>query len=328
MHSSHVASEAARLEPLAEKVMERYDLVVRDISHLATHSNVMYRVVAADGRQMVLRVGTPEANSRSNIQYEVAWLADLNEDTDLDLVSPLPTVSGRYVTDITDPASGKNRHCVLFTWVPGNPVGVGAGSFAYRLIGSMSAALAVHGKTWLPDDPGDLRHWEKVFYYEESLDPIIIFDGRFDHLFRHKRRAIVEKALPIVEAVIEETWKSGEAQIVHGDLHEWNVHLVGTRLYAFDFEDVMFATPAQDVSVCLYSSRASDRTAEIRKAFREGYETHSTWPIESEEQLDGLHAARQIMLMNFAARTLPLEEAMDYLERVFPWLIDYLQKYG
>jgi Ser/Thr protein kinase RdoA (MazF antagonist) len=328
MHTSHIATEAARLKPLAEQVMKRYDLDVRDISHLATHSNVMYRVIARDGRQMVLRVGTPSANTRSNLRYETEWLVALNRDTNLDLVQPLPTVSGRYVSDATDPDTGLNRPCVLFTWVPGSPVGIGAGTFAYRMIGSMAAQLQQHGRTWLPNDPADLRHWDRVFYYDESQNPLVIFDGHYDHLFQHSRRALIERAIPVVEDVIKRTWAGGEPQIVHGDLHEWNVHLVGTRLYAFDFEDVMIATPAQDVSVCLYSSRTSKFTDDIRSAFREGFEQHATWPIEDEEQLDGLHAARQLMLMNYAARTLSLEEAMTYLDQVFPQMENYLARYG
>jgi len=328
MHTSNIATEAARLKPLAEQVMRRYDLVVRDISHLATHSNVMYRVIARDGRQMVLRVGTPSANTRSNLRYETDWLVALNRDTDLDLVMPLPTATGRFVTDVTDPLTGHNRSCVLFTWVPGRPVGLGAGRFAYRILGSMAAKLQRHGKTWLPEDPGDLRHWDRVFYYDTRQNPLVIFDNDYAHMFRDSRRATIEKAIPVAEKVIQDTWAAGVPQIVHGDLHEWNVHLVGTRLYAFDFEDVMIATPAQDVSVCLYSSRTAPRTDEIRSAFREGFEEHSVWPIEDDEQLDGLHAARQIMLMNYAARTLSRDEGATFIDQVFPQLESYLARYG
>jgi len=46
------------------------------------------------------------------------------------------------------------------------------------------------------------------------------------------------------------------------------------------------------------------------------------------EQLDGFHAARQIMLMNYAARTLPMGEAEEYLTQVMPWLQRYLDHYG
>ena len=132
----------------------------------------------------------------------------------------------------------------------------------------------------------------------------------------------------IASAVIEQSWTESQAQIVHGDLHEWNVHIAGSRLYAFDFEDVMLALPAQDAAISLYSSRSSPQRREIREAFRKGFETVAPWPVADESQLDGFHAARQIMLMNYAARTLPVEEAAAYLDGVMPWLEQYASRYG
>jgi hypothetical protein len=67
---------------------------------------------------------------------------------------------------------------------------------------------------------------------------------------------------------------------------------------------------------------------EIRQAFRRGFESIAAWPVIDERQLDGFHAARQIMLMNYAARTLPLKEAADFLDQVMPWLQRYVQRYG
>jgi Ser/Thr protein kinase RdoA (MazF antagonist) len=325
---ARITTEAARIKPIASKALERYDLVVKRIDHLATHSNVLYRVVTDDGRQMVLRVGTPEANSPSNVTYEVAWLEALNRDTSLDVVTPIPAAGGRMVTEVADPDSGEVRQCVLFTWVPGTPLGEGAGPFSYRLLGQMSAQLQAHGLHWRPDDLSQLRRWNRVFYYDESLDPIVLFEAKYDHLLGPGYRSKISKALPRAEAAVSATWESDLPQIVHGDLHEWNAHVVATRLYAFDFEDVMAATPAQDVSVSLYSSRAAAHKDEVRAAFRAGFEEYGPWPIESEEQLDGLHAARQIMLMNYAIRVLPESEAVEYLEKVMPWMEDYVARYG
>jgi Ser/Thr protein kinase RdoA (MazF antagonist) len=138
----------------------------------------------------------------------------------------------------------------------------------------------------------------------------------------------MSRAVELSEQVIKDAWANAFPHVVHGDLHEWNVHLIQSRLYAFDFEDVMIATPAQDVSVCLYSSRASERRDEIRAAYRQGFEEIAPWPIDDDEQLDGFHAARQILLMNYAARTLPMGEAEDYLGHVFPWLRRYVDHYG
>ncbi|MFZ0626474.1 MAG: phosphotransferase [Acidimicrobiia bacterium] len=328
MDLHRIGHEAAKLLPLAYAVLERYPFEVREVTHLATHSNVMYRVVSSDGHQRVLRVGSPHGNSRSNIEYEIAWLVALNRDTDIEVVSPIATGYGAYIVNAQEPDSDRTRSCVLFSWMPGQPLADGAGTFGYRLLGRMSAALQEHGRIWQPPKPDGMRRWDRVFYYDPELDPIIIDDARFDHLFDVYRRNTIHAARKISEAVIEQAWAADFPQVVHGDLHEWNVHLVRSRLFAFDFEDVMMATPGQDVSVCLYSSRSSERRNEIRAAFKQGYEEIAPWPIVDDEQLDGFHAARQVMLMNYAARTLPMGEAEEYLEHVTPWLRRYVEHYG
>ncbi len=327
MNAHRITTEASRLLPLARSVLDRYPFEVKEVSHLATHSNVLYRVVTDDGGQRVLRVGSPEGNTRTNLEYEVAWLAALNRETGLDMVDPIPNGYGSYIVEATEPDSGARRSCVLFSWVPGAPLGNGSGAFGYRLLGQMSAELHRHGAKWRPDNPEGMRRWDQVFYYDRERDPVIINEGRNDHLFDNNRRRTIAKAGKMATRIIRQTWQQNQPQVVHGDLHEWNVHIAGSRLYAFDFEDVMLATPAQDVSTSLYSNRLSGRAAGSRKAFRRGYETVAPWPIEDDEQLDGFHAARQIMLMNYAARTLPMGETEDYLNQVMPWLEGYVRRY-
>lgn len=328
MDASRIAKEATRLRPLAERVLKKYPFLTREVEHLATHSNVMYRVVTDRGQQLVLRVGSPHSNTRSNIDIEVAWLDTLHQDTSLDVVAPVRTAGGSLVVDEMDPDIEKERPCVLFSWVPGAPMGEGSGSFGYRLLGQMLASLQAHGRNWIPPSSDALRSWDRVFYYDAELDPVIIHNPVYGHLFDKARRTSISRAMELARSVIEESWRGSDAQIVHGDLHEWNVHLVGSRLYAFDFEDVMLALPSQDIAISLYHSRDDDQRHELRAAFRRGYETVLEWPVADERQLDGFHAARQVMLMNYAARALTMEEARDYLDRVFPWIDRYVKRYG
>jgi Ser/Thr protein kinase RdoA (MazF antagonist) len=328
MDASRIAKEATRLLPIAQRVLRRYPFAVREIDHLATHSNVMFRVVTRTGEQLVLRVGSPHGNTRSNISYEVAWLDAINRETNLDVVRPIPTAGGSLIVDELDPELGKERACVLFSWVPGVPLGDGAGTFGYRLLGQMAASLQAHGRTWRPDQPEGMRRWDRVFYYGADIDPVVINDPLYGHMFEAKTRSVISRAGALAEDVITASWAGGEPQVVHGDLHEWNVHLVGSRIHAFDFEDVMVALPAQDVAISLYQSRNQGHRDEIRAAFRRGFETVGTWPVADESQLDGFHAARQILLMNYAARTLPVADASQFIERVMPWLGWYVDRYG
>lgn len=328
MDVSRAQAEATRLLPLAERVLKRYSFLTKEITHLATHSNVMFRVVAENGHQRVLRVGTPHANSRSNLEIEVSWLDAINRETDIEVAKPIPTAGGALIVDEFDEGIDKERSCVLFSWIPGRPMGEGSGSFAYRLLGEMCASLQQHGRKWTPPQGARMREWNEVFYYEQTSDPVIIDDPLFGHLFDVPRRSMIRKAIELAQEVIDESYATAEAQVVHGDLHEWNVHIASSRLYAFDFEDVMRALPAQDVSICLYSSRNSEITNDIRSAFRKGYEMVAQWPVVDERQLDGFHAARQIMLMNYAGRTLRMEEAAEYIDHVMPWLERYVRRYG
>ncbi|MGD2102033.1 MAG: phosphotransferase [Acidimicrobiia bacterium] len=328
MDASRAQAEATRLLPLAQRALKRYPFLTREVRHLATHSNVLFRVVTESGQQMVLRVGTPHANSRTNIQLEVSWLDALNHETSLEVVRPIRTAGGGLIADEYDEEIDATRSCVLFSWIPGQPMAQGSGPFAYRLLGAMAASLADHGRTWDPPPGVEMRRWDQVFYYEEDFDPVIIHDPLYGHLFGPRRATAIRKAIELSESVISDSYADAEPQVVHGDLHEWNVHLAGSRLYAFDFEDVMLALPAQDAAICLYSSRNDDAADEIQAAFRRGYEAIAEWPIVDKRQLDGFHAARQIMLMNYAARTLRMEEAADFIDRVMPWLERYVDRYG
>ena len=323
--TDRLARAADRLAPLASTVLGSYPLDVRSLTHLATHSNTMYRVVTTDGREFVLRVGSPSSNSSRNMVYEAAWLVALERDTDLDVVRVFPSADGYYVVEATD-LDGSTRACMLFSWIPGEPLGHGAGSFGYRSLGALAARLHQHGRQWEPPQPAGMRRWNQVFYYEEELAPVVIDDPRFDHLFSDSRD-LLYRARGIAQAVIDEQWVGGGAQVVHGDLHEWNVHTAGARLYVFDFEDVMMALPAQDVAISLYSTRSHGRSLDVVDAFRRGYEEIAPWPIPDQRVLDGLMAARQLMLMNHAARTLPEKETAQYFGDVIPWLATFVDSY-
>jgi Ser/Thr protein kinase RdoA (MazF antagonist) len=327
MDASRIAKEASQLLPLVQRALRRYPFLTKEVEHLTTHSNVMYRVITQIGQQLVLRVGSPAGNTRSNIEYEVAWLDALNRETGLDVVRPIPTAGGSLIVDEYDPDIGKERPCVLFTWVPGAPLGAGAGPVGYRLLGQMSAALQAHGRNWQPPSSDGMRRWDRVFYYGAELDPVVLARPEFGHLFEHRRRRTISVAGEISEAVIRASWATGSPQVVHGDLHEWNVHLVANRIHAFDFEDTMVALPAQDVAISLYQSRVEGNRLETLAAFRRGFESIGTWPVEDQAQLDGFHAARQIMLMNYAARALPVGEAAQFLDNVMPWLEGYVRRY-
>ncbi|MGH8912793.1 MAG: phosphotransferase enzyme family protein [Acidimicrobiia bacterium] len=314
-----------QLTDAALAVLERdYGVNVANLSHLATHSNVLYRADLTDGRRRVLRVSRPKSNTRTNIDLEVSWLSELADDPRLNVTSPVPTPSGRLVVDFDSPDGP--RHCVLFSWVPGEPVGEGAGTSGYRAMGRVAALLHHHGG-WRPSDPSLLRRWDRTFYYPETLDPVVIDEYRYDHLFEGMRVPL-RRAADMADALIARAWTAAEPMVVHGDLHEWNVHLYMGRAWVIDFEDLMLALPAQDIATSLYGARMRPDLDALISAFRTGYDEHRPWPVAGRAELELYWAARQVMLMNHAAQILTNPEARDYFDKVMPWLLSYLDRAG
>lgn len=312
-----------QLTTAALAVLERdYGMNVASLSHLATHSNVLYRADLTDGRRLVLRVSRPKSNTRTNIDLEVAWLTELGKDPRLTVTSPVATPSGRLVVDVDSPEGP--RHCVLFSWVPGEPLGEGAGTSGYRAMGRVSALLHGHGD-WRPSDTSLLRRWDRTFYYPKTLDAVVIDEYRYDHLFEGMRVPL-RRTAELADSAIAAAWARSEPMVVHGDLHEWNVHLYMGRAWAIDFEDLMLALPAQDIATSLYGARMRPDLSGLVSAFRTGYEEQRPWPVIDRAELELYWAARQAMLMNHAAQILTDTEARDYFESVMPWLRSYLNR--
>lgn len=297
-------------------------MTVARIAHLATHSNVLYRIDLTDGRRLVLRVGRPAMGTRRNLELEVAWLSELVADPSINVAEPVATPDGRRVIDLDD---GEGvRACVLFTWVPGEPMGAGAGTSGYRAMGRLSALLHRHGD-WRPEDSDTLRRWDRTFYYSPEIEPVALNLPRYDHLF-DEVRPVLRRIADQVDQTLDLLWSTDTPMVVHGDLHEWNVHLYMGRAWAIDFEDTMLAFPAQDVATSLYGARTRSDLAAVIEAFRSGYEEHRPWPVTAHADLELYWAARQVMLMNHAACILSENQARQFFDRVMPWLRGYADR--
>ena len=71
------------------------------------------------------------------------------------------------------------------------------------------------------------------------------------------------------------------------------------KLSLFDFEDITWGYPEQDIGTAMYHVRFRDDYAELGDAFREGYEEVRLWPLKSGALLDRLVMARLLMFANY-----------------------------
>lgn len=306
------------MRTLADRALIEYPIHPVRLRLVGGFTNVIFRADTADG-PYALRVDLHQDHSDGDVENELAWLEAIGAETKLDVARPVKTRNGNgYVYAHGDGVPGQRR-CVLFRWIPGRPLADRLSEVGYYALGRLAAGLHVHGTGFTP--PHRPLQWDRVFYWPEEVDPVVIFRSDMRGYFGAGRRGVLERAIAAVEQAFDRLPKAG-AQMVHGDLHPWNVHSYRNRLIAFDFEDVTWCHRVQDVATTLFYERAHAGYADLRRAFEEGYRTVADWPAQYEGEIEHFMAARSLMFVNYVANL--RDDPSEYYDIVFPRLERFL----
>ena len=225
------------------------------------------------------------------------WLAALRRDTELGVPEPLRTRDGALVTTVEVPGVPEARHCVVFGWVPGPDLADRLTLENVSKMGELSARLHAYAETFDPPEGFRIKVADSNFPFGE---PVVLFDEAHRDLLPADRRQLFQEAVERVEATIGNLF-AGERgpRVLHNDLHQWNVKVYRGRIYALDFEDLMWGYPVQDIAITLYYWRGHERYEALREAFQRGYSRLSDWPEEFAGQLDTLMTGRALNLANY-----------------------------
>ncbi len=312
------AGKIRRLRPLAMEALERYSIAPERMRLVGGFTNVIFRVDTAGG-PYALRVDLHQDHSDSDVENELGWLKALAVDTDLDVCRFVATRDGNGYMYAGAPGVPGMRRCVLFEWIPGRILGAGPSEIGYHQLGRLQAGLHLHGASFTP--PHRPLTWDRVFYWPEDVDPVVIYEPRMDVYLDSKRRLVLDRVMPALQASFARLDPS-QAQMIHGDLHPDNVHRYRNRLIAFDFEDVTWGHRVQDVAITLFYDRNHPGYADLVAAFEEGYRSVATWPVAYEGELEHFMAARSVMFVNYVANL--NDDPSDYYRVVFPRLERFL----
>jgi Ser/Thr protein kinase RdoA (MazF antagonist) len=309
---------ALRLRRMALIALQQYDLDVKRVRLLSNDLNGIFRVDLADGQKVVLRVCLPEGgHSLPEIRSEMMWLAALSRDTGLGVPWPFANRAGALVTTVEAAGVPQARHCVVFGWMPGPDLADRLTLENVQKLGALSAQLHAHAETFEPPSDFSIKTADSVFPFE---DEIVLFDDAHGDLVPPARRAVFLRARDRVEAALGDLYANREGlRVLHYDLHHWNVKVFRGKLYALDFEDLMWGYPVQDIAVTFYYWQDRADLRELREAFKNGYTEQSDWPEQAPGQIDTLIAGRGLDLANFVLQD-PNPEwqqaAPAFLERV------------
>lgn len=314
--------QVRRLRSVAMAALEKYPISPRRLRLVGGFTNVIFRVDAVEGTY-ALRIDLHQDHSDADVDNELAWLEALARDTSLDVCRFIPTSSGNRCTHATAEGVPGVRRCVLFEWIPGSPLHDNLTEHGYRQLGALSAGLHIHGRSFAP--PHQPMVWDRVFYWPEEVDPVVIYEPRLKPYLDANRHRIIERSLVALDGAFSRL-DPGGAQLIHGDLHPWNVHRYRNRMIAFDFEDVTWGHPVQDVAITLFYERDHPRYEAFRSAFENGYRTVAPWPVTYEGELEHFMAARTVMFVNYVANL--HGDPSDFYKVAFPRLERFLAEWA
>lgn len=306
---------------MATEALRHYPITPTSMRLVGGFTNVIFRIDTATSTY-ALRVDYLQDHTDEDVAVELDWLVAL-EESDLDVCRVVPATSGERSVYAAATGVPEPRRCVLFEWIPGRPLAEDLTPPRYEQLGRLSASLHIAGKDYQP--PHQPMAWDKVFYWQEPSDPVVYHLPEHAHHFAGGRMDILERAIDAVTPAFGRL-DPKRAQIIHADLHPWNVHVARSRMIALDFEDVAWGHRVQDIAITLFYERDHPEYADLRAAFETGYRQVAPWPVEYEWQLETFMAARTIMFVNFMLNL--GEDPKEFYERAFPRLERFLERFA
>ncbi len=309
------AGRARRTRRVALRALAGYDLDVRTVRLLTNETNGVFRIEAADGQRYVLRVGRGGhiGHSTSQVRSETEWLTALARDSDLRIPVPVPNSVGDTVTEVETDGVPDRRNCVLFRWLPGRVLDRALSSANLAAYGELAARLHEHAGAFDPSPAFDIVRYDRVFPFDE---PVVLFDEARSAFVSEAQREVFAAGAELVQRAIDGLQRREPMRVIHGDLHRWNVLIEGGQAAAFDFEDLSWGWPVQDLAIALYYLDDEAGYASMRQAFRTGYERVRPWPDTTDREIDVFIAGRALVLAN----DVELLEEPEYRAQAPGWM--------
>jgi len=295
-----------RMHGLALAALQECDLSVANLRFISDGWNYVFRVDTSGGEKFVLHITRPGNYGPEDVGSEMLWLDSLRRDTDLILPTPLRTRDGAFFTTQQVAAVPEARHAVIFSWVPGKDLGDALTPANYAATGELLARLHQHAVAWTPPAGFAIRRNDNVF---NPTDSPILFESAFRDRLNRNLWELLTRAHETVDTAQKELWNRGQLpQVIHYDLHQWNVKVQRGQVHPIDFEDLVWGYPVQDIGLIFYYIELREDAAGLRQAFQEGYTRRLPWPERYPGEI-AIHTVRRVL--DFANLLIDEQDPME-----------------
>ena len=282
--------------------LARYGIGARRLTRLA---DAVVRVDTDDARRFALRCTPRSGRVFGDIPLELAWIAALRRETDVEPPEPVVGRDGATIQEVMLPdlpELPEPYDCVLFQWIPGVELAKRLTPENVCKLGALAARLHEHAATFRPPPELPVRLLDQLIGRGEGE---VLFAYEHPDFLPPVRRAVFETVAQRFQRTIGALYADPAGRrVIHADLHHENVKVLRGRLRPLDFYEAIWGYPVQDISLTFYDLRvfADCRPygyEALRAAFTRGYVSRLPWPEQYPGQIETLIAGRRLRQANW-----------------------------
>jgi len=287
------SEQISELTVFASTVLEAYEFSIKSIESINYEYNATFKVTTADSTNYALRININSQRSAENIRAEVAWVHFLENVDGILTPRPIANRFGKFVTTVAHAHSGQELNCILYSWLDGEEVGDEPTLEQLRALGQAMARMHASSKDFVLPSDSAFPSFQDPFW--ETEDFLLSDKSKLELADKE----LVVKAFVRIVAETDALFAENSPQIIHADLHGWNMKWHNNQLSIFDFDDSGIGLPIQDIATALYYLD----TPEQDEAMLNGYTSVRQLPPHTKADLEMLLIHRRLMLLNYLYET-------------------------
>ncbi len=257
--------------------------------------NQTYKVCCADGQQYALRVNRVGYHTLAEINSEMAWLENLQQQKSIHVARPLRGCDGQYLQTVI--LNGEHRGVILSHWEAGvEPViGNELSDFTFEL-GGLSAKLHLHVLQWQRPAWFTRPRWDFQAALGESaprwgswkngigVDPSLI--------------KVFQRTVDVIRKRLHNYGQNeNRFGLVHGDLRLANILVDGKQLTLIDFDDSGFGWFMNDAATMVSFHEHEPQVPDLIENWIEGYREQRALMREDEVEIPTFIMMRRLLLV-------------------------------
>ena len=306
------------LKNFALMVLENYQISVKSIEMINYENNATFKITTTDETNYAFRISVNSPRSKANIEAEVAYVKFLNNSDLIKTARPISNKHGSYITTFFHQEIGRDLNCVVYSWLDGVDVGDDPTPTQLQALGAAMANMHNLSVDFVLPDNSQTPTFNDPFWGSPDL-----LRGKESQLSVEHKKLVVD-AFDEITRRTNDLFEKNKSQLIHADLHGWNLKWDLGQLSVFDFDDCGIGLPIQDIATAVYYLDTPDQ----ERALLEGYKSVKPLPKYEEKDLEMLLMHRRLLLLNYLYETMKAEHASilpDYLEETIRRVKVFLQ---